>query len=799
VASAHRLRAVRDWPGIILRLAAAREWDGRLCSRVFVLGGPHESRVTVVAQQTRAVNLAWALHRTGRLTPACRIGVVGAGAAGATFAAAASLLGARVTLFDEHEEPITTQRWSFDRYLHPNLFDWPVEGWDEKDAGLPVVNWSAGRSAMVRLHMLAGFALAAAEGGLTWCSQHSVSEVRPAGEEVELTVCDLRSAADAAQVATVPFDLAVVATGFLPEPWVARTAVSGSYWKDNPLGQALGSATADLTIVGDGDGALTELLRLCLDGGERPVFHQATLAALAERLLKVGGLGQDVLGVEAGISGGRGQGTLQTYAGKRFDKADGVLDQLVLRDARRVEVRAGRVSALRSSFALNRLLAARLTKLAGVRFVHGEPFAMEDVGSLAPSEVIWRTGPRQRRRTQLIRPALGPADAGEALADDPARQDVLGIVDDLMDASREPRWDERADAALAGRSSEPALTAAATLERAGLEASRKLSHKPAVWPAFVDEAPLLDLAGVVLDLAAMASSLGRPGAREVWSNFQVSDEAVDLSLDLVAVAADLTPTEVVHRLRRPGPAEGIGLVVTRVRRGLEHLERVWVRVDRARLDEHEATPDWTMSSLLVAPGFAKGDCLVDGDTVELAPHTVPETADEPLRLLVEQVLAERGLEVMRPIRGRRDGEPVDEPSMLAAAADGDPRLERAWVNVLHRRLGGDDDALRAALAQLAYLAAKVTGGLIAEYLTKVLGLAEGDDRAATLMRAAHGPLTRRDPATGALVAVAPASEPLSNVLPGDEPVAAEPPLGDLTAPDLSAFAVYIPPTDEERR
>src|SRR5690348_14350529 len=101
--------------------------------RIFVLGGQDELRVSVISQQVRAINLAAVLSETGGIQPPgdaspTRIAVIGAGAGGTTMAAAAAVLGAEVTLFDEHEEPITTQRWSFDRFLHPNLFDWPATG-----------------------------------------------------------------------------------------------------------------------------------------------------------------------------------------------------------------------------------------------------------------------------------------------------------------------------------------------------------------------------------------------------------------------------------------------------------------------------------------------------------------------------------------------------------------------------------------------------------------------------------------------------------------------------------------------
>ncbi|HEX7145291.1 MAG TPA: FAD-dependent oxidoreductase [Gaiellaceae bacterium] len=810
----------RDWPGLVLRLAQARGGDGQLCPQTFVLGGSHETRVTVVAQQARAINLAWALHRTGRLVgrdgKPSSVGVVGAGAAGATFAAAAGLLGANVTLVDEHEEPITTQRWSFDRYLHPNLFDWPVEGWNQERAGLPLMDWAAGPSARVRLELLAGFALAAARGGVTWCSQHSVSEVDSADGKVKLTVCDLRStaepdAAGSVRVAEESYDLVVVATGFLPEPRVGdRTTMSGSYWKDNDLAQVLDdSEQRHHTIVGDGDGALTELLRLSLIGREaKREFNQSMLTTLATQLLDADRLREDVLSVEAGISGTRGKGTLHAYASGSFDGADDSLRDWLRPSAGGVEVRAGRVTSLRNAFALNRFLAARLTAGSSVRFLRGAPFLEADVPALAPSRVVWRTGPRPRVRTLLVRPALAVKDAGDALAGDPSRQDVLGTVDDLMDASREPRWDARARELLAVPAEESALKAAVDLERGGLAVSRGFGWKPAGWPASVDAPPLPELPDMILDLARMALSIGNGPPPEVWSNFLVNHDSVAVSLDLVAVAADRTPTEIIDQLRRTD-APGIRLVLIHVPRGPSDLERVWIRVDPAQAAAHLSKPGWTAVSLLLAPGFAAGDSFDDGETRRFESHAAPRTEDSALDVLAERLLNERAIASTQWVTADRItaavAERSSEQTLLQAAREGDARLERALVTVLHRRLGdGDPYEFRSALLGLAALVGTDDdrpGSVTDVYLATVLALPAGD-RAGALVRAALGPLVRLDPATGELVPLSRYDDRLRSESP--EVLAAHdgPPHDGAPhgrgVPDFSDFAVRVSSTDTER-
>jgi len=779
---------LRDWPRLVLRLATARGWDGRLTERTFVLGGSHESRITMVAQQVRAINLAVALQETGRLErppgaaghdqrgESATVAVVGAGAAGATFAAAAASLGARVTLFDEHEEPISTQRWSFERYLHPNLFDWPIEGFANAHAELPVVDWQAAVAARARLQMLADFALTAERWNVRWCSQHSVSEVRETAGGVVLTVCDLRSASgqpDPAGVliSEVPFDLVVVAGGFLPEPPVASAGVSGSYWKDVDIGAVMRAAPAGHTIVGDGDGALTELLRLSLERAYASgAFRQEMLEDIAAAAAKLPRVAAEVLDVEARVGGGRAEGTLGAYAGDRFRAIDDLLDPWRARKASpySIEVRAGRVALKRGSFALNRVLAARLS--AGdepvARFVQGEHLSPVDVAGLAPSSVIWRAGARRRHRTVLVRPALATRDAGDALAGDPARQDVLGTVDELMDVSREERWNDRQQRQLRRArdeaSASDALDALVQVEQTGTAASAALTWNAAAWPAFVDEQPDVDLLGIARHLARLAAHIGRAESPAQWSNFVLRIPGVLLSLDLVAVAADLTPTEVVHRLRRTAAAD-VGLEETDVRRGRRMVRRLWVYVSlpgrRPPLEglgqagaRSPEELDWTLVSLLLAPGFADGDVFGEAQVTDveesgplrgmgfvLAGPARP-IADPALRLLVAAILEQRdpdegsgpslGAGVRRRLAMvRSDGEETGVAGVtrevLDAVRDRDPAAERVLLNVVHRALGRPDDwGQRAALVELgALVQARGPGSPVLEdFLSTVLHL-----------------------------------------------------------------------------
>jgi glycine/D-amino acid oxidase-like deaminating enzyme len=75
-----------------------------------------------------------------------RIGIVGAGIAGLTAAAAALQRGFAVTLLEE--KPSTVLLWRQadcdKRWLHPHVYDWPQQDSLQDDAKLPVMTWTAG-------------------------------------------------------------------------------------------------------------------------------------------------------------------------------------------------------------------------------------------------------------------------------------------------------------------------------------------------------------------------------------------------------------------------------------------------------------------------------------------------------------------------------------------------------------------------------------------------------------------------------------------------------------------------------
>jgi len=125
--------------------------DYRRCKqRVFFLG-VRERRLTILSQQHRALHLARALDRTGLLPSGdkAHICVIGAGVGGLTLAAALGTLNRRVTLLERALGPLHLQESNDTRWLHPNVYRWPMENWDQEASDLPFLNWHAGMAGKV--------------------------------------------------------------------------------------------------------------------------------------------------------------------------------------------------------------------------------------------------------------------------------------------------------------------------------------------------------------------------------------------------------------------------------------------------------------------------------------------------------------------------------------------------------------------------------------------------------------------------------------------------------------------------
>jgi hypothetical protein len=243
-----------------LRLASVPGHSG-----IYVLGC-FARYVTIHAQQVRALNLIDSLAKSGVLSKRSKLAIIGGGIAGLTAAAAAAVRGVgRVVVFERENEFLVLQRNSEQRYVHPHIYDWPSADALVDDAGLPILNWSAERAAEV-----------------VSCLSDAWNQIREALPGIidhqmgcrELAVRSVMRAEVRIGEHSDGFDAVVLAVGFGRDAQVG----TDSYWTDSRIdGKEAGEEGAWL-VSGGGDGALTDLMRLCISGFR----HKRVLEAVDE-------------------------------------------------------------------------------------------------------------------------------------------------------------------------------------------------------------------------------------------------------------------------------------------------------------------------------------------------------------------------------------------------------------------------------------------------------------------------------------------------------------------------------------
>lgn len=251
--------------------------------------GTLDMGVTVLSQQYRALNLVWGLVssarvRTDRDEGAVEsIAIVGGGFAGLTVAAGLvkKEAKAKITIFERRDTLLPLQQGSDSRWLHPHIYDWPLEGSESFSAALPILNWTAARASDVAVQVLRGWqSLLGNYSDRT--DAHSGRRLRIFCNTRHLQIASARSADGQAEIEwvgeprdpakpadplggpwesaglTEKFDIVILAVGFGLE-----RGRQTSYWRNETFAQPqLGQARMTYIVSGAGDGAMIDLFRL---------------------------------------------------------------------------------------------------------------------------------------------------------------------------------------------------------------------------------------------------------------------------------------------------------------------------------------------------------------------------------------------------------------------------------------------------------------------------------------------------------------------------------------------------------
>ena len=238
-------------------------------TQIFVLGS-FERRVTVYAQQVRALNLVDAMLSQDVLQAGAKVAIVGAGVAGITAAVALAKAGTglkQLDLYDSRSEVLELQRNSA-RYLHPHLYDWPAAGSDDVDAGLPIMNWTAGPAGAVAECLFRQFEEARNTSLLTFHDNERVTKLIPGGGSVVRVL--VPGSTDAGKI----YHTVILAIGFGLEAHL--TGDTDSYWLPSPLAAPILTQlpTPLLFVSGNGDGGLVDFLMAAFNATEHRAICQ---------------------------------------------------------------------------------------------------------------------------------------------------------------------------------------------------------------------------------------------------------------------------------------------------------------------------------------------------------------------------------------------------------------------------------------------------------------------------------------------------------------------------------------------
>ena len=270
---------------------------------VFVLGS-FGRQVTFASQQTRALNLVWALAETKRIKEGHRVAVVGAGLGGLTAAAGFLKQKCLVDLYEQASQSCPIQRGNDIRFVHPNILSWPEPSCEESETDFPFLNWTAASARSVIKQIDIRWKQLST-GRVTEYYNYRVNAIHnfindtggysPSLSANRLAVVDDIGAntSDISMPGYIErtYDAVILAVGFGNEQLLSGVQPL-SYWENDSLHQETGQTIGRVLVSGCGDGGLIDALRLCVRNFDHAEFvdkflSEAKSGTLNKRLIAI--------------------------------------------------------------------------------------------------------------------------------------------------------------------------------------------------------------------------------------------------------------------------------------------------------------------------------------------------------------------------------------------------------------------------------------------------------------------------------------------------------------------------------
>jgi hypothetical protein len=227
--------------------------------------GNYSGRINFFAQQSRALNLVWALIKKDFIKAGDRVAVIGGGLAGVTAAIALLQKDVQPDLFEQHTTLFRYQRNCVTRHVHPTINFWP-EMPIVPSTDFPFLNWCEGSPSRIISKVQEEISKHFRDLRI-----HTSSQVMGVDSKDSRLFLNVDYGTSQQQQGKIegPYSAAIVACGFGLEkrPPDLPSGVPHSYWhNDDVLPPAPPSRTTEhVFISGSGDGGLIDVIRASLD------------------------------------------------------------------------------------------------------------------------------------------------------------------------------------------------------------------------------------------------------------------------------------------------------------------------------------------------------------------------------------------------------------------------------------------------------------------------------------------------------------------------------------------------------